>query len=220
MPVTARKRSSRHIGGMPSGKGWDTKFNASILCFLTAFLLTPLWQWRAYRANMSDGSQERNTSTAQTPLLRVSRKTCTTLRRSAKTERVLFHYNGHGVPRPTNNGEIWVFNSQYTQYIPLSIYDLQSWVGSPVIYVLDCASAGTIVSSFKAFMEQGRREAVSAGSMYFSVGSFCCSYFWKGELQAAAAPATWTVLGMCAGLRLSEGESEGWSSFSRVVKFL
>lgn len=25
-------------------------------------------------------------------------------------ERVLFHYNGHGVPRPTPNGEIWVFN--------------------------------------------------------------------------------------------------------------
>lgn len=25
-------------------------------------------------------------------------------------ERVLFHYNGHGVPRATANGEIWVFN--------------------------------------------------------------------------------------------------------------
>ena len=25
-------------------------------------------------------------------------------------ERVLFHYNGHGVPRPTVNGEVWVFN--------------------------------------------------------------------------------------------------------------
>ena len=27
-----------------------------------------------------------------------------------QTERVLFHYNGHGVPKPTANGEIWVFN--------------------------------------------------------------------------------------------------------------
>lgn len=35
---------------------------------------------------------------------------CTSLRRNAKEERVLFHYNGHGVPRPTANGEIWVFN--------------------------------------------------------------------------------------------------------------
>ena len=23
---------------------------------------------------------------------------------------MLFHYNGHGVPKPTQNGEIWVFN--------------------------------------------------------------------------------------------------------------
>ncbi len=41
-------------------------------------------------------------------------------------ERVLFHYNGHGVPRPTANGEVWVFNKSYTQYIPLSIYDMQA----------------------------------------------------------------------------------------------
>lgn len=42
-----------------------------------------------------------------------------------QNERVLFHYNGHGVPRPTVNGEIWVFNARYTQYIPLSMYELQ-----------------------------------------------------------------------------------------------
>lgn len=28
----------------------------------------------------------------------------------SQEERVLFHYNGHGVPKPTVNGEIWVFN--------------------------------------------------------------------------------------------------------------
>lgn len=38
------------------------------------------------------------------------KKLCTSLRRNAKEERVLFHYNGHGVPKPTSNGEIWVFN--------------------------------------------------------------------------------------------------------------
>lgn len=38
------------------------------------------------------------------------KKLCTSLRRNAKEERVLFHYNGHGVPKPTKNGEIWVFN--------------------------------------------------------------------------------------------------------------
>jgi hypothetical protein len=53
------------------------------------------------------------------------KKLAISCRRTAKNERVLFHYNGHGVPRPTANGEIWVFNKSYTQYIPLSIYDLQ-----------------------------------------------------------------------------------------------
>jgi hypothetical protein len=113
---------------------------------------------------------------------------------------VLFHYNGHGVPRPTVNGEIWVFNSRwgegwsvgpgtmavvapgetaqglrhqlppastqvttvlscpprpapapappprYTQYIPLSIFELQAWLGTPAIYVLDCSAAGLIIN--------------------------------------------------------------------------
>lgn len=71
-----------------------------------------------------------------------------------QNERVLFHYNGHGVPRPTVNGEVWVFNKSYTQYIPMSIYDLQSWVGSPCIYVLDCSAAGLLVNSFRSFAEQ------------------------------------------------------------------
>jgi regulator-associated protein of mTOR len=44
------------------------------------------------------------------PTLEDVKKLCISLRRSAKEERVLFHYNGHGVPKPTNNGEIWVFN--------------------------------------------------------------------------------------------------------------
>ena len=104
------------------------------------------------------------------------RRLATGLRRSAREERVLFHYNGHGVPRPTANGEIWVFNRfrfmifyddleiqicrSYTQYIPLSIYDLQSWMGSPSIYVYDCNNAGIIVDSFKNFAEQHEREYV------------------------------------------------------------
>lgn len=67
---------------------------------------------------------------------------------------MLFHYNGHGVPRPTVNGEIWVFNKSYTQYIPMSIYDLQAWLGTPCIFVFDCSAAGLIVNSFKAFAEQ------------------------------------------------------------------
>ena len=76
------------------------------------------------------------------------KKLCTSLRRSARRERVLFHYNGHGVPRPTPNGEVWVFNSSYTQYIPLSVYDLIAWTGYPAIYTFDCSGAGLILKHF------------------------------------------------------------------------
>ncbi|XP_058531468.1 regulatory-associated protein of mTOR isoform X2 [Ochotona princeps] len=86
------------------------------------------------------------------------KKLCTSLRRNAKEERVLFHYNGHGVPRPTVNGEVWVFNKNYTQYIPLSVYDLQTWMGSPSIFVYDCSNAGLIVKSFKQFALQREQE--------------------------------------------------------------
>ncbi|XP_052865400.1 regulatory-associated protein of mTOR [Anopheles cruzii] len=92
------------------------------------------------------------------PTVEDVKKLCTSLRRNAKEERVLFHYNGHGVPRPTSNGEIWVFNRTYTQYIPLSIYDLQMWMGAPSIYVYDCSNAGIIVNSFNTFAEQHESE--------------------------------------------------------------
>ncbi|KAF8397161.1 hypothetical protein HHK36_016068 [Tetracentron sinense] len=76
------------------------------------------------------------------------KKLCNTCRKYAKSERVLFHYNGHGVPKPTANGEIWLFNKSYTQYIPLPISDLDSWLKTPSIYVFDCSAAGMIVSAF------------------------------------------------------------------------
>ncbi|PHT38257.1 Regulatory-associated protein of TOR 1 [Capsicum baccatum] len=76
------------------------------------------------------------------------KKLCTTCRKYANSERVLFHYNGHGVPKPTANGEIWLFNKSYTQYIPLPISDLDSWLKTPSIYVFDCSAAGMIVNAF------------------------------------------------------------------------
>ncbi|KAI8435476.1 hypothetical protein MSG28_003776, partial [Choristoneura fumiferana] len=86
------------------------------------------------------------------------KKLCCSLRRNAKDERVLFHYNGHGVPKPTSQGEIWVFNRAYTQYIPLSMYDLQTWMGAPSLYVYDCSNAGVIVDNFRAFADQHERD--------------------------------------------------------------
>lgn len=88
------------------------------------------------------------------PCVEDVKRFCNSLRRNARDERILFHYNGHGVPQPTQSGEIWVFNRNYTQYIPISLFDLQTWLGAPCIYVWDCSSAGNIVTNFKKFVQK------------------------------------------------------------------
>ena len=87
------------------------------------------------------------------PIVEETKRFCTNLRRTAKDERVLFYYNGYGVPKPTPGGEIWVFNKAYTQYIPLTLYDLQTWLGHPCIYVWDTSAAGHIVANFRRLAE-------------------------------------------------------------------
>jgi regulator-associated protein of mTOR len=44
------------------------------------------------------------------PTVEDVRALCHWLRRQARTDRILLHYNGHGVPRPTSEGELWVFD--------------------------------------------------------------------------------------------------------------
>lgn len=59
---------------------------------------------------------------------------------------------------PLCNFSVSFFFQNYTQYIPLSIYDLQTWMGSPSIFVYDCSNAGLIVKSFKQFALQREQE--------------------------------------------------------------
>ncbi|KAI0097994.1 raptor N-terminal caspase like domain-containing protein [Nemania sp. FL0031] len=92
------------------------------------------------------------------PSIEETKKFCMSLRRNAKDERVLLHYNGHGVPKPTASGEIWVFNKNFTQYIPISLYDLQQWLQSPTVFVWDCSEAGNIVSNYHRFVEKHQEE--------------------------------------------------------------
>lgn len=92
------------------------------------------------------------------PSLDEMKKFCTSLRRNAKDERVLYHYNGHGVPLPTPSGEIWVFNRDYTQYIPVALYDLQHWLGGPSLYIFDCSHAGNIIANFDKYAEKHETE--------------------------------------------------------------
>ncbi|RDL36142.1 WD40 repeat-like protein [Venustampulla echinocandica] len=96
------------------------------------------------------------------PSVDETKKFCVSLRRNAKDERVLFHYNGHGVPKPTASGEIWVFNKNYTQYIPISLYDLQTWLAAPTFFVWDCSDAGNILSNFHRFVEKHEQEEAEA----------------------------------------------------------
>ena len=86
------------------------------------------------------------------------RRLCINLRKAARNDRLLFHYNGHGVPRPTKNGELWVFGKHYTHYMPVAIAELRSWLGDPAIYVLDCSGAGALLPHFMDLMGNNEKE--------------------------------------------------------------
>ncbi|KAJ9100485.1 hypothetical protein QFC21_003524 [Naganishia friedmannii] len=80
------------------------------------------------------------------PSVEETKKFCVNLRRSAKDERVLMHYNGHGVPKPTTSGEIWVFNKS-----------------DPCIFVWECSAAGNIVSNFNRMAERRDKDHAENG---------------------------------------------------------
>lgn len=66
-----------------------------------------------------------------------------------------------------NSPTFSLLTQNYTQYIPLSIYDLQTWMGSPSIFVYDCSNAGIIVKSFKQFALQREQELeVGSGTVW------------------------------------------------------
>ncbi|KAF8899316.1 raptor N-terminal caspase like domain-containing protein [Infundibulicybe gibba] len=83
---------------------------------------------------------------------------CTTLRNQSKDDAILFYYNGHGVPKPTASGELWCFNRTYTQYIPVSLQEVQGWLGSPGVYIWDCSAAGHLLQNFNTFAERRDHE--------------------------------------------------------------
>ncbi|EIW63818.1 ubiquitin-binding TORC1 subunit KOG1 [Trametes versicolor FP-101664 SS1] len=91
---------------------------------------------------------------------------CVTLRKQAMDDAVLFHYNGHGVPKPTPSGELWCFNRNYTQYIPIALQEIQSWLRSPCIFLWDCSAAGNLLSNFVKFAEQRDSDAKLHGGGY------------------------------------------------------
>ncbi|KIJ66511.1 hypothetical protein HYDPIDRAFT_109558 [Hydnomerulius pinastri MD-312] len=94
------------------------------------------------------------------------RRFCMNLRKQAKDETVCFYYNGHGVPKPTPSGELWCFNRNYTQYIPVSLMEVQSWLGSPGVYIWDCSAAGNLLTNFNNFAERRDQEVFTTRGGY------------------------------------------------------
>ena len=104
------------------------------------------------------------------PTMEEVRALCYSMRRNAKNDRVLLHYNGHGVPRCTANGEIWLFDKNHTQYIPLSVLELKSWLGKPSVIVLDCSNAGVLVPFFVSNTSPSSVNRTSASTRLTNTG--------------------------------------------------
>ncbi|GET89150.1 hypothetical protein, conserved [Leishmania tarentolae] len=77
--------------------------------------------------------------------LEVSKAALAKSRRMARDGRILIHYNGHGMPRATDLGEVWVFDKERTHYVPLNITEIAELVDTPALYVFDCNSAGSLL---------------------------------------------------------------------------
>lgn len=82
------------------------------------------------------------------PTLQDFQDVCLRLRKDAKRDRVLWHYNGHGVPQPTKDGEVWVFDRGHSKYQPCSVVEIRKWLGAPSMVVLDCSNAGVLIPFF------------------------------------------------------------------------
>jgi regulator-associated protein of mTOR len=104
------------------------------------------------------------------PTVDAVRELCLRTREAAQKERVLLHYNGHGVPRPTANGEIWLFDKHHTNYIPLGIAELRRWLGKPSIVVLDCSGAGVLMPFFAAALDANVNCANANANAEFAAG--------------------------------------------------
>ena len=87
---------------------------------------------------------------------------CKRARRAAGMDRVLFHFNGHGVPSCTAAGEIWVFNEDFTQYLPVSMYELMHWLVEPTVYVFDCNGAGHLVEWYQNALHESANSSNQA----------------------------------------------------------
>ncbi|EPY22663.1 hypothetical protein STCU_08185 [Strigomonas culicis] len=87
-------------------------------------------------------------------------------RRLAHGNRVLVHYNGHGMPQATMLGEVWMFSRDRTHYVPLNILDMAELVHSPTVYVIDCNAAGWVLQRWYAERQHEQLQELRAHDLF------------------------------------------------------
>ncbi|AYU79393.1 Raptor N-terminal CASPase like domain containing protein, putative [Leishmania donovani] len=128
-PMVAHVAKSAHRSGRGSGAGGGSDSIAETL-------------ERQYRSVLRDDVGVMRVVEAS---LEVSKSALAKSRRMARDGRILIHYNGHGMPRATDLGEVWVFDKERTHYVPLNITEMAELADTPAIYVFDCNSAGSLL---------------------------------------------------------------------------
>ena len=126
--------------------------------FFWTFLPTPIRKWWKLANEGTNGKEYRGSTKENI------RKACDNFRRCAGMRPqqtgtlplTVFHYNGHDVPRPTENGEIWLFSENMEQYHPMALSDLAHQLGS-AIYIWDCCQAGLVVEKFYEVVQSPQR---------------------------------------------------------------
>jgi regulator-associated protein of mTOR len=56
------------------------------------------------------------------------------------------HYGGYMVPAPTPAGELWTYNKTLSQYVPYNMSEVDTYLGTPAIYILDCPRAAYLTN--------------------------------------------------------------------------
>lgn len=139
-PMVAHVAQSAHRGSRGGGGGGSDSI---------AELLE-----RQYRSVLRE---EVNVMRVVEASLEVSRGALVKSRRMARDGRILIHYNGHGMPRATELGEVWVFDKERTHYVPLNVTEMAELADTPAIYIFDCNSAGSLLQRWYRDRLQERR---------------------------------------------------------------
>ena len=87
---------------------------------------------------------------------------CVEVRAKSEKNIALFHYNGHGVPGPSKDGDLWVFGQSMKFYFPIAFTNIYRWLGTPSLYVIDCSAAARIIPFLVNYIQNTKSEKVNS----------------------------------------------------------